>query len=149
MTLIKMDYITVGEQFKDKEDLFRRSAEKALKLNVITDKQMFLTGLNERENEMSTCFEKGIAIPHCRNNSVRNAAVLITRSSNPIKWDDAGNIAQFIIMLAVPNEGNSTHIKILSSIARKLVDEQFSNKIVTLDSKEEIFNCFKDIELEV
>ncbi len=145
MEIIKLDYIVLDNNKKTKDEMFDALAAQAIKYEIISNKDDFIKGLNDRENEVSTCFERGIAIPHCRHICVKKPAVLIFKNKSEIKWDEEGNCAQFIICLIIPEENGSSHIKLLSSIARKLVDDEFTTSLLQMNSKEEIYNCFKDI----
>ena len=124
---------------------FVMSARKALELGIIDNIEDFVNGLENREMEVSTCFEDGIAIPHCKDNSVKRAAIFIVKSKKDIVWDDNKNRANFVIVLAVPNGNNTTHIKLLSTVARKMVNKSFADKVRSLDNSIDIFTCFKDI----
>ena len=143
MAVLKKEQIITEVDFKSKEEVFYCVANKALELNIISDKNEFIKGLFEREEEMSTCFDYCIAIPHCRNNCINNAAVFIVKSNQNIQWDNE-NTANFIILLAVPNDTVSTHIKLLSSIARKLVDEEFVDQILSTNCVSDILECFRE-----
>lgn len=102
MAVLKKEQIITEVDFKSKEEVFYCVANKALELNIISDKNEFIKGLFEREEEMSTCFDYGIAIPHCRNNCINNAAVFIVKSNQNIQWDNE-NTANFIILFTCSN----------------------------------------------
>lgn len=145
MAVLELNQIIVGKSFENKNHLFCDVAKKALELGIIDNIEDFVNGLENREMEVSTCFEDGIAIPHCKDNSVKRAAIFIVKSKKDIVWDDNKNRANFVIVLAVPNGNNTTHIKLLSTVARKMVNKSFSDKVLALDNSTDIFTCFKDI----
>lgn len=145
MAVLEKNQIIVGKKFENKEDLFKFVGKIALSNGIIDSVEGFVEGLFEREREMSTCFEDGIAIPHCRNTSVKKAAVFIIRSINQVEWDSKHNRADFIVLLAVPMDENDTHINLLSSVARRLVDEAFKKRILSLADAEEIYLSFSEV----
>lgn len=141
MDVLNKDQIIYGESFQDKNALFERIADLSFQLNIINNKKAFVEGLQEREKEYSTCFGNSIAIPHCRSTAVNEAAVVIVKSSNEIDWGD-GQTASMIICLEVPEDKGDTHIKLLSSVARKLVHDDFVQALKRADSAEALYNCF-------
>jgi PTS system fructose-specific IIA component len=52
------------------------------------------------------------------------------------------------IALAIPDDvSGDQHIKILSSIARKLVDQKFRNQLTSAISKERLFKLINQVEI--
>lgn len=145
MAVLEKNHIITNRKFKDKQEIFELVGKIAFENGVIDNIDNFIEGLFEREREMSTCFEDGIAIPHCRNNCVKHAAIFIIKSDNEIEWDKEYNRANFIILLSVPKDENSTHINMLSTVARKLVNESFKEKILSLTDNEQIYDNFNDV----
>lgn len=145
MAVLEKNQIITDQKFENKQELFENVGKIAYNNGIVDNIESFMNGLYERENEMSTCFEDGIAIPHCRNLCVKRAAIFIIKTINDIDWDEEHNTANFIILLAVPVEENSTHINLLSTVARKLVDESFKQKILSLSDKNQIYNNFIEL----
>ena len=148
MEVLEKNQIITNQIFKDKQELFEAVGQIALENGVVDNIENFIEGLYEREREMSTCFEDGIAIPHCRNNCVRRAAIFIVKTAKDIDWDGEHNKVNFIILLSVPKDENNTHINILSTVARKLVNDSFKEKILSLTDAEQIYNNFNELVKE-
>ena len=145
MAVLEKSHITVHVSFENKKELFQAIAENAKRLGIIKSEEEFVEGLFLREEEISTGFERGIAIPHTLNDTVIEPAIFIVKTDEGIKWDEEGKTSDFIICLAIPKDKGNTHIKLLSSVARKLVDEEFVDKVLSLDSTDEIYECFADV----
>ncbi|MEY8354947.1 PTS sugar transporter subunit IIA [Lachnospiraceae bacterium 54-53] len=145
MAVMERNQIIINQKFENKQELFETVGRLAHLNGVVDNIERFINGLNERENEMSTCFEDGIAIPHCRDICVKHAAVFIIKSDNNIEWDQEKNQANFIILLSVPKDENDTHIHLLSTVARKLVDETFKEKLLSLSDSDEIYESFYEL----
>lgn len=145
MAVMERNQIIINQKFENKQELFETVGRLALLNGVVDNVERFINGLNERESEMSTCFEDGIAIPHCRDTCVKRAAVFIIKSDNNIEWDQEKNQANFIILLSVPKDENDTHIYLLSTVARKLVDETFKEKLLSLSDADEIYESFYEL----
>ena len=112
---------------------------RAQNLGIANSVQAVVADYSARENESSTGFGGGIAIPHAKSTSVSNAAVLFVKLKKPINWvaiDDKP--VDTVISLLVPQGENSTHLKLLSSLSRKLVHEEFV-QVLKDGSMDEIF----------
>ena len=108
---------------------------------------MFLKGLWDREAEFSTGVGDGIAIPHCRLESIRQPSVFFAHLEQPIRWSSEEEV-DLILVLAVPqSNAENTHIRLLSQLARKLVDEVFVSQLRELDQPAAVYALFNDIQL--
>lgn len=128
-----------GEQ-TSKEEILSELADLMDRDGRLTDKEDYMRHVMEREKECSTALETGYAIPHGKCNSVKEPSVAFARLKKGISWggDDEEKI-QVIFLLAVPeaNAGN-LHLKILSKLARRLMDNEFCNRISNVKTPEEL-----------
>ncbi|MBS4538347.1 fructose PTS transporter subunit IIA [Clostridium sp. D2Q-11] len=130
--------------------VLEKLSEALYKENRIFSKEDFLKGVLAREEEITTGFGNGFAIPHCKGQSVKTPSIAIGRTENLVKWnaiDDKG--VNFIILIAVPEENkDNIHLKIISKLASKLIDEEFREKLHRTTSKDEIIQNIIDIKIE-
>lgn len=128
-----------GEQ-TSKEEILSELADLMDRDGRLKDKEDYMRHVMEREKECSTALETGYAIPHGKCNSVKEPSVAFARLKKGITWgeDDEEKI-QVIFLLAVPeaNAGN-LHLKILSKLARRLMDNEFCNRINSVKTPEEL-----------
>ncbi|MEG9295966.1 PTS sugar transporter subunit IIA [Mangrovibacillus sp. Mu-81] len=112
----------------------------------IDSKSAFTQGVLEREQQFTTGFGNGIAIPHCKSSTVNNASIAIGKLTNGVDWkamDDAD--VSFVIMLAVPDaEGGSTHLQLLSRLSGNLMDEDFRDGLMSVTAKEDVLRLLTD-----
>lgn len=83
---------------------------------------------------------EGFAIPHAKAGAIKEANILVIRLAKPIDWNSLDGIAtEFIIALFIPDaEVGSTHLKLLSKIARLLMKDEFRDFLKAQDSKASI-----------
>ena len=86
-----------------------------------------------REDEISTAMGSSIAIPHALSLGVRHTSLVFLRLQNPIQWDDDQVQMVFGIAVRKENSGNE-HLRILSNLARKLMDLGFTNALLHSDN---------------
>ena len=66
----------------------------------------------------STLSENGIAFPHARTELVEGIALTIGRSRAGIPWDEQGNRARLIFLLAVPPRLVNDYLVLVGTLAR-------------------------------
>ncbi len=101
-----------------------------------------------REGQSSTGFENGIAIPHAVVENLSEPMVVIGRTKG-IDWPSMdGNNTDLVICILVGASSSGDHLKILSNLAGKLIDQEFRNVLKTA-SGEELENVFEQIKTEI
>lgn len=105
---------------------------------------MFIESVLSREEHSTTGIGNGIAIPHGKSESVITPAIVYAKLSHPVEWlalDD--NPVENVILLAIPDsEKGTTHLKLLSEIAIKLMDDELVGKLKNETDKSEIIKLF-------
>ncbi|EGO65020.1 PTS sugar transporter subunit IIA [Acetonema longum] len=135
-------HVKIDVDLPDKEAYLRYIAKLALKLGIGKEEQGVYEGLLQREKEFSTDLGCGIAIPHTKSDYIARPAVLVLKPQKKLAWGDDkdGEDVQMIISLLSLNEqGGDSHLNLLASLARKLVDEEFKQALLAARNEEEIF----------
>lgn len=147
--MLKLDLSNVNyvEVETTKRDVLAKFADMAAANNCIESKEDFLKGLLEREEEFSTGIGSSIAIPHCKSTTVKEASVFIQKFKAPVEWEALDNEpVKLAICLVVPEEeAGTTHLKVLSNIARSLINKEFAVKLLNTDVKEELVELLKEV----
>jgi fructose-specific phosphotransferase system IIA component len=109
--------------------------------------EQYLQSVLDRENLTTTGIGFGIAIPHGKTEAVTQTTVAFGRSATPIDWDSLdGTPAQIIFLLAVPEASKGDeHLRIIASLSRKLIHEEFRDKLANSTSESEIVALISDV----
>ncbi|MDO1605858.1 PTS sugar transporter subunit IIA [Lactobacillus sp. YT155] len=88
-------------------------------------------GLLKREEEGTTGFTDGFAIPHTQVPDLKDVRIGVVTFENSIAWEslDGQDIEIAIVLLTPQAEGNQEHLKLLSLLSRKLMNEDFVKEI--------------------
>ncbi|WP_165999402.1 PTS fructose transporter subunit IIABC [Bacillus sp. Cs-700] len=115
---------------------------------VIDSSHQFRDAIISRENESSTGIGMNIAIPHGKSSAVRAPRVVFGLKHEGIDWNSLdGTKARLIFMIAVPKESEGdAHLKILQMLSRQLMDDQFREKLLTVQTKKEAYDLLKQIK---
>ena len=133
MSVFSEDLIILDLVAVDKVDAIKQMAAVAVAAGRGTDADQIATDVIARD-EMGTPQIDGIAIPHARSGGVSDAAVVVARTAGVV-FDPEEDPAQVVFMILVPNEAGDQHIEILSGLARRMMDPDFTSGLRTADSK--------------
>lgn len=112
-----------------KEAAARALAERMVALGRVTDLDGFLADVAAREAQMPTGLDGGIGIPHCRSAHVTEPTLAFGRSADGIDFGAPDGPADLIFLIAAPSGADDAHLTILSSLARQLMDEEFTGAL--------------------
>lgn len=115
---------------------------------VLNSTQEFEQAILKREAEGSTGLGMNIAIPHGKSTAVKRPTVAFGMKHEGVDWNSMdGSAAKLIFMIAVPEKAaGDTHLKILQMLSRKLMDDEFREKLLNATSKKEAFNLLESIQ---
>lgn len=144
--IIQKENILLNINAKSKIDAFNALAESLKETGVITNKELFVKDVLKREEEYSTGIGFGIAIPHAKSKYVNNAAIAVGKLMENIEYESMDDEPIHIMfMIAVPMQNNDEHLKILSILSRKFMDEEFRNTLKKANSKDEIMKVLESV----
>lgn len=119
----------LDETFSSKEEFLGRVAQEAFELGFVTSSEGCFKGLMERESQVTTGFMDGFAIPHCKCNAVKSPKMLVFKTP-AIPWDTLdGDPITFSFVLLIPEEAATEHLKLLSEIAKSLIDVDYRQRL--------------------
>ena len=146
--LFSEDHIYIDENSTTQDEAFKFIASIAKKHGYVKSEEDFYHGLQEREKEATTGFNDGIAIPHSKNSTVISPGVFLIKFKNPIEWDSLdGKKITTAFALTIPEDGAENHLKILSTIAKELIDDDFRNTVIKETDSQKLYNLVKGIQL--
>lgn len=135
------NHIRLNLNLNTKDDCLRYIAKLSLELGIGTEEQRVYEDLVNREKQFTTNLGDGIAIPHTKSDYIIKPAILILKPGKEVSWGDEAedNIKIIISILSFNEQGANTHLELLASLARKLVDEDFKKRLVDTLNEEEVF----------
>lgn len=146
--LFSEDHIYIDENSTTQDEAFKFIASIAKKHGYVKSEEDFYHGLQEREKEATTGFNDGIAIPHSKNSTVISPGVFLIKFKNPIELDSLdGKKITTAFALTIPEDGAENHLKILSTIAKELIDDNFRNTVIKETDSQKLYNLVKGIQL--
>ncbi|MFH9730529.1 fructose-specific PTS transporter subunit EIIC [Streptomyces sp. NPDC017260] len=127
--MITADLVDLDLSADTKEAAARALAERMVAQGRVTDLEGFLADVAAREAQMPTGLDGGIGIPHCRSEHVTEPTLAFGRSADGIDFGAADGPADLIFLIAAPAGADDAHLTILSSLARQLMNAEFTTAL--------------------
>ncbi|MFE9774887.1 fructose-specific PTS transporter subunit EIIC [Streptomyces sp. NPDC005931] len=127
--MITADLVDLDLSADTKEAAARALAERMVALGRVTSLEGFLADVAAREAQMPTGLDGGIGIPHCRSEHVTEPTLAFGRSTAGIDFGAADGPADLIFLIAAPAGADDAHLTILSSLARQLMNAEFTDAL--------------------
>ena len=145
--LLDERFILTDFNSDDKENVINELIDLYKESDKVNDIEKVRTAILDREKIMSTGVGKGFAIPHGKTNAVTDVIAAFGKTTRDIDYDALdGNPVHLVFLLVGRDDMVSKHIKSLSRISRLMNKDEFRERLVNSNSKEEIISIFKEEE---
>lgn len=136
-------------QATDKEGVINEMVQSLLDNGVVTDFETFKAGIMNREAQTSTGLGDGIAMPHSKNEAVKEATVLFAKSNKGVDYASLdGQPTDLFFMIAAPEGANDTHLAALAELSKYLMKPGFADKLRKASTPDQVIAAF-DAEEQV
>ncbi|MDR2150848.1 MAG: PTS sugar transporter subunit IIA [Spirochaetaceae bacterium] len=140
--LIKIDL-----ESEEKDEVFEELIDLFCQTRPFSVREKVLKALREREAQMSTGIQKGIAIPHGRTNAVDHTYGILGISQRGIEYDALdGELVHLIFMILSPQEDSERYIRVLSQLSQFLMNPQVCNDIFIQRDAQSIYKIIEKYE---
>ena len=128
---VSEENILLNQQATTKEEALRTISDAAARLGIADDADAVYAAFLAREEIDKTGMVDGFAVPHCKTDAVKSAAVIIFKNAQPVEWPSLDDKPVDIAMaLLIPDsEAGTTHLRLLSKAAMLLMDGNFKSKL--------------------
>ena len=136
-------------QATDKEGVINEMVQSLVDNGVVTDFETFKTGIMNREAQTSTGLGDGIAMPHSKNEAVKEATVLFAKSNKGVDYaSHDGQPTDLFFMIAAPEGANDTHLAALAELSKYLMKPGFADKLRQASTPDQVIAAFDAEEQE-
>ena len=136
-------------QATDKEGVINEMVQSLVDNGVVTDFETFKTGIMNREAQTSTGLGEGIAMPHSKNEAVKEATVLFAKSNKGVDYASLdGQPTDLFFMIAAPEGANDTHLAALAELSKYLMKPGFADKLRQANTPDQVIAVFDAEEQE-
>ncbi|MEX5725015.1 PTS 2-O-a-mannosyl-D-glycerate transporter subunit IIABC [Enterobacter cloacae] len=143
-TLTDPRAVCVQAQFTRRDEAIRQLAMRLEALGKITDAEAFLVDVFQRESLGPTALGEGLAVPHGKSATVKEAAFAVATLCEPLEWEgvDGPEEVTLIFLLAIPPaEAGSTHIEVLTALTSRLADDDLRARVMAATTAEGVLTA--------
>ncbi len=143
--LLKEETVCLSLENTGKEEVIDEMVAILYADGVLQDAEAFKKEILKREAISSTAFGNGIAIPHGKSPAVRMPRVAVGISKNGISFDSSdGEPVYAVFMIAVGENEDEIHLKLLSALSKKLVNPGFLSRLKECTGKDQIIRLITE-----
>ena len=145
--ITSLELIETDLKGETRDDIIDEMIQKLKQVDALHSVTEFKQAIMNREQESTTGIGINIAIPHGKSAAVRKPSRVFGIKQSGIDWKSLdGTEAKLIFMIAVPkgNEGNE-HLKILQMLSRKLMDDSYRERLLSVKTKAEAYKLLDEI----
>jgi multiphosphoryl transfer protein len=148
--LVENELIAIGSDSASKEEAIKEIVDAFYAAGRTDDPLAVEEAVWAREAVYSTGLGHGFAIPHCKTDAIAANSIGVARLAQPVEWGSLdGQPVQCVILLAMrESDKDEAHMKVFSKLARKLMHEEFRERLLASADREAVLRCLVE-ELEI
>jgi PTS system fructose-specific IIC component len=128
----------------DTENAIRELCAKVAEQHNMPNLETLNSFVLQRESNMGTAVEKGLALPHARISSLIKPLIVFGRSEVGIDWNSPdGNPSHFIFLILTPKDNDWAQVQILRIIAKTMYNEEIRQAILKAANPEQLWNVLE------
>lgn len=147
--VLKKSLIFLNKDCNERNSVLKEMIRSVYNADLILDENLFLKAVLDREAEIPTAIGYEIAMPHGKSSTVKEPFIGFYRSTELFEWTNGiDEKVKLIFLIGVPeeNKGNM-HLKFISQLSKKLLDEDFRLRLENESNVNEVFNILNSIKL--
>lgn len=143
--LLKEETVCLSLENTGKEEVIDEMVAMLYADGVLQDAEAFKKEIIKREKISSTAFGNGIAIPHGKSPAVRMPRVAVGLSKKGISFDSSdGEPVYAVFMIAVGENEDEVHLKLLSALSKKLMNPGFLSRLRECTGKDQMIRLITE-----
>ncbi len=148
-SLINKASINLNAQAINKQDAIEKLVELMYKGGNVKDKQGYKEAILQREQSSTTGIGDGIAIPHAKTSAIASPGVAIMVVKDGVDYEALdGQNTNLFFMIGAPDNGQDTHLEVLSKLSTLIMSPGFKDSIINAKSEDEVLNIIDMAESE-
>ena len=138
--LLKKDLMVLDLKAENKDEAIKEIADKFFEKGYVKSAEDFREGLKEREAQGSTALGESVAIPHSKNKTVIEPAVLFARKKQGLDYEALdGMPTEIFFAIAAPDGENNLHVATLAELSKMIMKDGFVDDLKKVVSEDEVY----------
>jgi multiphosphoryl transfer protein len=144
-SLIVKELVKLNSESRTKDEAVRELVDLLQLAGRIEDPDRVEEAIWQREDVYSTGVGFNVAIPHCKSPYVVTNSIAILKLKSAIEWKSLDDQpVRLVILIAIKEErARDEHLKMIASLSRKLMDEEFRERMMTALEENAVLDLVK------
>ncbi len=131
----------------EKDGVIEELVELVNSSNMVTDKNVLLNDIKERENLVTTGIGYGVAFPHAKTKSVKGIVIAFGRSNSGIEFEAIDHKpVHLFFLIAAPEDAIGAHLNVMSRLSYLMKSEENRQKLMKATSQGEVLELIDQVK---
>lgn len=145
--LLNKDAMDLNAAPKSKAEAIDLLVDLMARSGNILDKEAYKKCVLKREALGSTGIGEGVAIPHAKTKSVRQAGLAVIVARDGVDFESLdGEPAKLFFLIAAPDTEDNIHLDVLGRLSVLLMDDDFRQRLIDAKDKDEFLQLVDEAE---
>ena len=142
--LLKKELVVLDLKANTKEEAITEIADKFYEKGFVKSAEEFAEGLRAREAQGSTALGESVAIPHSKNETVIEPAVLFARKAAGLDYDALdGMPTEIFFAIAAPDGENNLHVATLAELSKMIMKDGFIDDLKKIEKEDDLYTVIE------
>lgn len=142
--LLKDDLMIFDLKADDKMGAINEIAKNFHEKGYVESEEEFKKGLVERESQGSTALGEFVAIPHTKNKTVKEPAVLFARKIGGLDYEALdGEPTEIFFAIGAPAGENNLHVETLAELSKMIMKDGFIADLKRAENPEDVYKVIE------
>lgn len=142
--LLKADLMVFDLKAEDKMGAIKEIAKNFYEKGYAKSEEDFKKGLVDREAQGSTALGESVAIPHTKNSTVKEPAVMFAKKIGGLDYDSLdGEPTEIFFAIGAPAGENNLHVETLAELSKMIMKEGFIGALKKATSPDDVYKIIE------
>ncbi|MDR0719664.1 MAG: cation:proton antiporter [Treponema sp.] len=144
LSLIDPETVCISLKGETKEEIITEMIDILAAKGKLSDRDMALKDVLEREKTMSTGMQYGIALPHAKTEGIQDLAVSVGIKKGGVDFESVdGEKSRLFILVVSPKKISGPHIQFLAAIGGVLKDSAIREAVINAESPQKVVSLLR------
>jgi SulP family sulfate permease len=145
---VSENLIMLDVSAKDRDDLLDKMVTQACNAGIVTDKQIFLESILQREALTPTIIGKGVAVPHAHSGGAdARVVVVFARLKEPIRYSQENPDPVRIVFMVATGTNEREYLNVLRLIAMNISQESVYNGLLSAKDIHDVHHRLSELKM--
>jgi Kef-type K+ transport system membrane component KefB/mannitol/fructose-specific phosphotransferase system IIA component (Ntr-type) len=150
LAYLSSDRIVLSLTAGSRSEAIRELALQAERAEGAPDADTIAKGVLDREAEMGTSLDEGIALPHARMDNLPTPVIVVGRSQDGIDWNSRdGKPARILFFVLTPSDQAEAQTQILRGIAQAVIRPDVRDALIHAATPSNLIQVLREAQSQV